>query len=136
MATVKQIKVMAKQYENCLNRELKPIYGLEDVCLDSKLEEDAEIIIGGVDDCKSFFSKSTIKHKYGNTYEFCINNNIFLDIVLHRESYKAIEQLEKCEIIKSLRRVRMIREYRKEFRKHIINDDIELNIFYANVSCL
>tara|TARA_R110002073_G_scaffold324027_1_gene501740 strand:+ start:17932 stop:18333 length:402 start_codon:yes stop_codon:yes gene_type:complete len=133
MATEKQIEAIAKQYENYLNRELREIYGLEDICLDSKLEEDAETIIRGLDDCKSFFSKSTIKHLYLSTYQLCINNDVFIDITLHKESYGNIEQIEKYGRIESLKRVGMIKEYKKEFKNNIIND-LELNTFYVFVS--
>ena len=134
MATAIQIKKIARQYENFLNKKLKSIYGLEDGCLDSILQESAEMIIRGLDDCKSFFSKSTIKHKYGNTYEFCINNNIFFDITLSKESYKNIEKIEKTGRIEILKRIGMINEYKKEFKKYIISDNIELNTFYVKVS--
>lgn len=134
MATGRQIKIIAKQYENFLNKKLKSIYGLEDGCSDSILQESVEMIIRGLDDGKSFFSKSTIKHKYGNTYEFCINNNIFLDIILNKESYKNIEKIEKSGRIKSLKRIGMINEYKKEFKKYITSDNMELNTFYVKVS--
>jgi len=47
---------------------------------------------------------------------------------------KQIKKIEKTGRIEILKRIGMINEYKKEFKKYISSDDIELNTFYVKVS--
>ena len=47
---------------------------------------------------------------------------------------KQIKKIEKTGRIESLKRIGMINEYKKEFKKYIISDNIELNTFFVTVS--
>ncbi len=47
---------------------------------------------------------------------------------------RQIKIIAKTGRIESLKRIGMINEYKKEFKKYIISDNIELNTFFVTVS--